>query len=106
MERADKMIHHKQTSYGFEFGDAKVSRFFSDEKKGWVTLGIESSKYQGNKAIQIYVTKTGKIRIFSNEGEWFPKDKIKDKKEATKTDKQYSRDDYDEIQRPQNKTNG
>jgi len=78
------MIHYKQTRYGFEFGDAKVSRFFSDEKKGWVTLGVESSKYQGNKAIEIYVTKTGKIRIFSNEGEWFPKDKSKDKKENKK----------------------
>jgi len=75
------MIHYKQTRYGFEFGDAKVSRFFSDEKKGWVTLGVESSKYQGNKAIQIYVTKTGKIRIFSSEGEWFPQRKSSIRKE-------------------------
>jgi len=76
------MIHYKETRYGFEFGDVKVSRICSDEKKGWVTLGIEieSSKYQGNRAIEIYVTKTGKIRIFSSEGEWFPKGKSKDKK--------------------------
>jgi len=58
----------------------KLVAFFADEKKGWVTLGVESSKYQGNRAIQIYVTKTGKIRIFSREGEWFPKDESKDKK--------------------------
>ena len=65
-------MHYKETQYGFEYGDAKVTRITSDEKKGWVILGIESSKYSGNNHIQIYVTKTGKIRIHSNEGEWFP----------------------------------
>lgn len=65
-------MHYKETKYGFEYGDAKVTRMFSDEKKGWVTLGVESSKYSGNNALQIYVTKTGKIRIHSKEGEWFP----------------------------------
>jgi len=74
------MIHHKQTRYGFEFGDAKVSRFFSDEKKGWITLGVESSKYPDYRAIQIHVTKTGEIGIFSREGEWFPQEKVKYKK--------------------------
>ena len=63
----------EETKYGFEYGNAKVNRLFSDEDKGWVTIGIESSKYSGNKDIQIYVTKTGKIRIHSSEGEWFPK---------------------------------
>ena len=66
------MMHYKETKYGFEYGDAKVCRLFSDEKKGWVTLGIESSKYSGHAAIQIYVTKTGKIRIHSKDEEWFP----------------------------------
>jgi len=65
-------MHYKETKYGFEYGDVKVARIFSDEKKGWVTLGVESSKYSGNNALQIYVTKTGKIRIHSKEGEWFP----------------------------------
>ena len=64
---------YKETTYGFEYGDAIVTRLFSDEKKGWVTLGIGSSKYFGHNHIQIYVTKTGKIRIHSNKGEWFPK---------------------------------
>jgi len=62
----------------------KLVASFQTRRKGWVTLGIESSKYQGNRAIQIYVTKTGKIRIFSSEGEWFPKDKSKDKKKNKK----------------------
>ena len=65
-------MHYKETKYGFEYGNAKVNRLFSDEEEGWVTIGIESSKYLGSKAIQIYVTKTGKIRIHSNDGEWFP----------------------------------
>jgi len=77
-------MHYKETKYGFEYGDAKVSRICSDEKKGWVVLEIASSKYPDYRAIQIYVTKTGKIRIFSREGEWFPKDKSKDKKENKK----------------------
>jgi len=65
-------MHYEETQYGFEWGDAKVERIFSDKEKGWVTLGIQSSKYTGNKAIQIYVTKTGKIRIHSSKGEWLP----------------------------------
>ena len=65
------MLHYKETKYGFEYGNAKVSRLFSDEKKGWITLRIESDKHQGHNAIQVYVTKTGKIRIHSK-GEWLP----------------------------------
>lgn len=68
-------MHCKETKYGFEYGDAKVSRFFSDEKKGWIIVGIETSKYPGEGAIQIYVTKTGKVRIHSKNGEWLPPNK-------------------------------
>jgi len=62
-------MHYKETEYGFEYGAAKISRLFSDEEKGWVTLSLETPKYPGHKAIQIYITKTGKVRISSN-GEW------------------------------------
>ena len=61
-------IHYIETKYGFEFGSAKVNRISSDDKKGWVVIGIETPKYK-NFGLQIYVTKTGKVRIFSN-GEW------------------------------------
>ena len=37
--------HYKETQYGFEYGSAKVSRLFSDEKKGWVTIGVTTPKY-------------------------------------------------------------
>lgn len=58
-------IHFKETQYGFEWGAAKIQRFFSDEKRGWITLGITTPKIE----LQVYITKTGKVRVFSN-GEW------------------------------------
>ena len=65
-------MHYSETKYGFEYGAAKVSRMFSDEKKGWVTLGIETPKHSGHDGLQVYVTKTGKVRIFDKHGEWNP----------------------------------
>lgn len=65
-------LHFKETEYGFEYGAAKIARFFSDEKKGWVTLGLETPKYPGCEGLQIYITKTGKVRVFSQYGEWTP----------------------------------
>jgi len=63
----DNLIEYKELKYGFKYGAAKVTRLFSDEKKGWVTLGVETPK----SVIQVYVTKTGKIRIHSRDGgEW------------------------------------
>ena len=67
------MIHFLETKYGFEYGGAKIDRMFSDDKKGWITLGLMTKKYPNY--LQIYVTKTGKVRIFSNEGEWKPSKK-------------------------------
>ena len=60
-------MHYAETEYGFEWGAVKVERIFSDDKKGWVTLGLTTPKHP--YGIQIYVTKTGKIRIFGNR-EW------------------------------------
>jgi len=65
-------MHYKETQYGFDYGAAKVTRLFSDEEKGWVTLGIETPKYKGISGLQIYVTKTGKVRIHDARGEWTP----------------------------------
>jgi hypothetical protein len=65
-------MYYEETQYGFNYGSAKVTRLFSDENKGWITLGIETPKYKGNKTLQIYVTKTGKIRIHDFRGEWSP----------------------------------
>ena len=53
-------IHYKETDYGFEYGAAEVIRVASDEKKGWVVVEVQSPKSN----IRIYVTKTGKIRLY------------------------------------------
>ena len=61
-------VHFANTQYGFEWGDAKIERHISDKKKGWIVLGIKTRK----KDLQIYVTKTGKIRVHTYTGkEWF-----------------------------------
>ena len=62
-------LHYKETKFGFEYGSAQIRRIFSDEKKGWITLEIKTPKYPSG--IQVYVTKTGKVRIYSK-GEWTP----------------------------------
>lgn len=63
------MIPYRETKYGFEWGVAKISRVFSDAKAGWVTLRIKTKKQD----LQVYVTKTGKVRIHDKDGkEWKP----------------------------------
>jgi hypothetical protein len=53
-------INYKETKYGFEYGSATVERVCSDDKKGWVALSLKTPK----KEFTVYVTKTGKVRIF------------------------------------------
>jgi hypothetical protein len=65
-------IKSERIDYGFEWGAAKVERFCSDEKKGWVLLGITTPKHR----LQVYVTKTGKVRVHDGSGEWKPSDNI------------------------------
>jgi hypothetical protein len=52
----------KRTEYGFQFGAAKVECLASDEKKGYVYIGLETPKHK----FQFYVTKSGKVRIYTN----------------------------------------
>jgi len=66
-------IQGKNTEFGFNWGAAEVSRLFSDDAKGWVTIGIKTLKDE----VQVYVTKTGKIRVHTADGtEWKP-EKVK-----------------------------
>ena len=53
-------MHYKETEYGFEYGAATVERWHSDHKQGWVYMSVKSPK----QAVHIYVTKTGKIRVY------------------------------------------
>ena len=71
-------IHYAKTNWGFDWGAAKIERCCSDLKKGWVVLTVQTPKHQmGKNEIQIYVTKSGKVRISDAHGEWF---KIKKEK--------------------------
>ena len=63
-------IHFKEIQYGFEYGSAKITRLHSDVKKSWVIIGLETPKFKGSNAIQIYITKTGKVRFLGNNKEW------------------------------------
>lgn len=67
MSAQQPSIPFAELSYGFQYGAAKVTRVCSDDKKGWITLEIATPK----QSIQVYVTKTGKIRIHDKDGEWF-----------------------------------
>ena len=69
MDSERDIMHIKETAYGFEFGPATISRLISDEK-GWVVIGLETPKHTDGKEIQIYVTKTGKVRVSDSRGEW------------------------------------
>ena len=65
MNIPDDWFDTKETRYGFKWGPVKIERYFHNDK-GWVVIGVETEK----EALQIYVTKTGKVRISSDDGEW------------------------------------
>jgi hypothetical protein len=70
-------MHFAEDQYGFEWGSVKIQRICADEKKGWIVMSLETPKYQGVERIQIYVTKTGKVRIYDARGEWTPPSKAR-----------------------------
>lgn len=53
---------YEETKYGFKWGAADVFRIASDEKKGWVAIGINTPRVK----TYVYVTRTGKLRFFVN----------------------------------------
>ena len=53
-------ITFEVTDYGFRYGSLEITRIHSDESKGWVILQLRTPKSQ----LQVYATKTGKVRIF------------------------------------------
>ncbi len=52
----------KRSEHGFDFGAAKVEALASDKKSGWVMVGVTTPKMR----VQVYVTKTGKTRVYVN----------------------------------------
>ena len=61
-------IDYEEVEYGFRYGAATVTRLCSDEAKGWVVISVETPKSR----VQVYVTKTGKVRVHGEGGEWLP----------------------------------
>ena len=57
-------MHYKETKYGFQYGALSIERHMSDDKKGWVIIGLKTPKCE----LDVYVTKTGKVRIFDRLG--------------------------------------
>jgi hypothetical protein len=66
------LAYVRQTDYGFRWGAACIQRAFSDDRRGCVTLTIETPKHTGHNSLQVYVTRTGKVRIHDSRGEWSP----------------------------------
>lgn len=62
-------VRAEHTQFGFAYGAAEVNRLCSDEKKGWCLIDFRTPR----QTLQIYVTKTGKIRVYDQHGnEWKP----------------------------------
>ena len=55
-------MHYKETTYGFEYGAAEITRLCSDDKKGWVLFEVTTKK----TSITFYITKTGKVGLYEN----------------------------------------
>lgn len=51
----------QQTGYGFIWNCATITRLTSNDKKGWVYLGVVTPKDR----LEIYITKSGKIRVYN-----------------------------------------
>ena len=51
----------QRTPHGFDWSFAKIECLASDEKKGWVYLGVTTLR----DSIEIYITKSGKIRVYN-----------------------------------------
>lgn len=67
---------YEETPYGFRYRSATVERLMSGDKKGWTLLGLSTPRHGPGKKLprfEIYVTKTGKVRIFCGPVEWGPK---------------------------------
>ena len=58
------MITNELTQYGFKYGSAQVERAASDETKQWVYITLNTPKT--DQKVAIYVTKTGKTRVYKN----------------------------------------
>lgn len=57
--------HARETRFGFEYGSLVIERCCSDVKKGWVMVTLHTPRHK--RGMQVYVTRTGKIRVFDDD---------------------------------------
>lgn len=55
-------MKYEETQYGFIYGPVQIERISSYDKEGCVTIGATTAKSR----VQIYVTRTGKVRIWKD----------------------------------------
>lgn len=53
-------MNYTEIPFGFTFGPVQVERWISDEKKGWVVIGLITARGR----YRVYVTRSGKVRFF------------------------------------------
>jgi hypothetical protein len=58
-------VEVEELKFGFRWGAATITRICSDGRKRWVVFEITTPK----DSIQVYVTRTGKLRVFGKDGE-------------------------------------
>lgn len=68
MSATRETIPFYQTNHGFMWGAVEVIRVCSEDKRGAVWIDIETPKH----LLQVYVTKTGKVRVYDDNREWKP----------------------------------
>lgn len=59
---SDDNVKTQRTEFGFQFGAALVECLASDKKERNAIIGLTTPKHK----FQIHVTKTGKVRIYTN----------------------------------------
>lgn len=64
MVKGKPQIHGEITPFGFEYGAATITRIHGDVANGWVVMSLKTPKTD----LQIYVTKTGLVKIHDAAG--------------------------------------
>ena len=60
-------VPFEETKYGFRYGGLEVERLISDKNKGWIMIALKTKKNN----LQLYITKTGKMRFYTGNKELF-----------------------------------
>lgn len=68
MNTPKTLVRAEVTEYGFNYGAAEVTRMHRDHARGTCLIGIKTPRAE----LQVYVTRTGLVRVFDKQVEWKP----------------------------------